>query len=70
MLIKCPTCHRRGDWFAGPHGPFCCRRCKLVDLGKWFEEEHVISKPLLPDEIEPGAGKEEPPSEESGRDGA
>jgi hypothetical protein len=35
-----------GDWFDGPFGPFCSRRCKLIDLGKWFNEENVISDPL------------------------
>ena len=44
--IKCPACKREGDWFAGAYGPFCSRRCKLVDLGKWFGEEHVISGAL------------------------
>jgi endogenous inhibitor of DNA gyrase (YacG/DUF329 family) len=44
--IKCPTCKRRGDWFATPFGPFCSKRCKLIDLGKWFGEEHAISEPL------------------------
>jgi len=44
--IKCPTCKRQGDWFSGPFGPFCSRRCKLVDLGKWFGEEHLISEPV------------------------
>jgi hypothetical protein len=46
IKIKCPTCKREGDWLAGAYGPFCSRRCKLVDLGKWFEEENVISSPL------------------------
>jgi endogenous inhibitor of DNA gyrase (YacG/DUF329 family) len=46
--VKCPTCKRQGDWFAGKYGPFCSRRCKLVDLGKWFNEEHQISEPLRP----------------------
>jgi endogenous inhibitor of DNA gyrase (YacG/DUF329 family) len=50
--IKCPTCKREGDWFAGAYGPFCSRRCKLVDLGKWFGEEHLISQPLRPGESE------------------
>jgi endogenous inhibitor of DNA gyrase (YacG/DUF329 family) len=45
-VIKCPTCKRVGDWFAQSYGPFCSRRCKLVDLGKWFGEEHLISEPL------------------------
>jgi endogenous inhibitor of DNA gyrase (YacG/DUF329 family) len=53
--IKCPTCGKRGDWFATPHGPFCSRRCKLIDLGKWLGEEYRISEPLR----EPPAGTPE-----------
>lgn len=51
--VKCPTCGRKGDWFsAGAYGPFCSRRCKLIDLGKWFGEEHLISEPLQPAHLE------------------
>lgn len=64
--VKCPTCRKEGEWFAGRYGPFCSRRCKLVDLGKWFEEEHLISEPLRPEQMEelpetppgPGRGQE------------
>ena len=27
-------------------------RCKLIDLGKWFSEEHAISDPLRPEHLE------------------
>ncbi|HXB58560.1 MAG TPA: DNA gyrase inhibitor YacG [Candidatus Acidoferrales bacterium] len=50
----CPTCRKKGDWFAGKYGPFCSERCKLIDLGKWLGGEHAISEPLpagLPDEL-------------------
>ncbi len=47
--VKCPSCKKTGDWFAGQYGPFCSKRCKLVDLGKWFSEENAISEPLRPD---------------------
>ena len=50
--IKCPTCERKGDWFSGAYAPFCSRRCKLIDLGKWFGEEHLISEPLQPAHLE------------------
>ena len=64
--VKCPTCKKRGDWFATPFGPFCSKRCKLVDLGKWFGEEHAISEPLRPEhfkdyaELPPGQKLDEP----------
>src|SRR2546426_207193 len=44
--VKCPTCKNVGDWFAGSYGPFCSHPCKLIDLGKWFNQEHCISEPL------------------------
>ncbi len=47
--VTCPTCKKRGDWFATSWGPFCSKRCKLIDLGKWFGGEHVISEPLRPE---------------------
>jgi endogenous inhibitor of DNA gyrase (YacG/DUF329 family) len=36
------------------YGSFCSQRCKLIDLGKWFGGEYVISEPLPagpPDEL-------------------
>jgi endogenous inhibitor of DNA gyrase (YacG/DUF329 family) len=26
--------------------PFCCDRCKLIDLGNWASEKYVISTPI------------------------
>lgn len=64
--VKCPMCKREGDWFAGAYGPFCSKRCKLVDLGKWFGEENAISEPLRAEHLEefaelpPGEGLDKP----------
>jgi endogenous inhibitor of DNA gyrase (YacG/DUF329 family) len=52
MNVKCPTCKKSGDWFAGKYGPFCSHRCKLIDLGKWFSGENAISQPLQPEDLE------------------
>ncbi len=49
-------CKTTGDWFAGDYGPFCSRRCRLIDLGKWFNEEQKISEPLRPEHLEKYAG--------------
>ncbi len=39
-----------------PYFPFCSKQCKLVDLDKWFEEDHRFSDSLLgPDAEAPGA---------------
>lgn len=45
-------CRKEVDWFDTPHGPFCSRRCKLVDLGKWFNEENCVSEPLRPEHFQ------------------
>jgi endogenous inhibitor of DNA gyrase (YacG/DUF329 family) len=50
--IRCPTCRKDGAWFEGPYGPFCSKRCKLVDLGNWFTEENKISEPLKPEHFQ------------------
>jgi endogenous inhibitor of DNA gyrase (YacG/DUF329 family) len=50
--VKCPTCRRSGDWLAGRYVPFCSERCKLIDLGKWFNGENAISEPLKPEHFE------------------
>ncbi|MEM9445316.1 MAG: DNA gyrase inhibitor YacG [Verrucomicrobiota bacterium] len=51
-MVKCPTCGKKGHWFATDLGPFCSRRCRLIDLGKWFDEDHRISERLRPDHLE------------------
>jgi endogenous inhibitor of DNA gyrase (YacG/DUF329 family) len=40
---------------ASPFRPFCSDRCRLIDLGAWFDERHRI-----PDESA-NAGDETPP---------
>ncbi|MGA2244137.1 MAG: DNA gyrase inhibitor YacG [Verrucomicrobiota bacterium] len=63
--VKCPTCKKSGDWFAGKYGPFCSRRCKLIDLGKWISGENAISEPLRPEHFENYGGSlpGEPPNQ-------
>ena len=64
--VKCPQCRRVGKWFETDFGPFCSKRCKMIDLGKWMEEEHVIAEPLRPDmfdgydELPPGEYLDKP----------
>lgn len=56
---RCPTCRKLGNWLAGDFAPFCSKRCRLIDLGKWLGEEHRVSQPLGPGDV---AGVEDPPS--------
>lgn len=65
-VVKCPQCGQAGQWFAQKWGPFCSERCRLIDLGKWFNEEHTVSRELRPgdfegfDELPPGPDLDRP----------
>jgi endogenous inhibitor of DNA gyrase (YacG/DUF329 family) len=51
VRYTCPHCSRevavarREDL---PSRPFCSKRCQQIDLGRWLNEEYVISDSLLP----------------------
>ncbi len=43
MKVNCPTCKNLVEWSAqSPFRPFCSKRCQLIDLGEWADEEKVI----------------------------
>jgi endogenous inhibitor of DNA gyrase (YacG/DUF329 family) len=48
QLTTCPVCGARGRWSDGTFRPFCSKRCKEIDLGKWFSEEYKFSSPIRP----------------------
>jgi uncharacterized protein len=47
LTVTCPTCKNTVRWSdESKFRPFCCERCKLIDLGDWAAENHKISQPL------------------------
>lgn len=48
--LRCSTCRKliegrpQNQYF-----PFCCERCRLVDLGRWLGEEYRIPTQEPPD---------------------
>ena len=43
-LTACPSCGQPTDLTgANLYRPFCSRRCRLVDLGGWLNEERRIA---------------------------
>lgn len=45
--IACPHCKKETPWSTeNAFRPFCSERCKLIDLGDWIEERHVIVEAL------------------------
>lgn len=44
MKVNCPQCKKSVDWAPESlYRPFCSKRCQLIDLGQWADEEHKIS---------------------------
>jgi uncharacterized protein len=43
LEVTCPNCGTPVTWSPQSRWrPFCSERCRLIDLGAWFEEEHAI----------------------------
>jgi uncharacterized protein len=50
--VKCPTCRRGVEWSPDSlYRPFCSERCRLIDLGAWFGEQHKIPGEPAEDEL-------------------
>ena len=43
MIVKCPNCKKPVVWEETPTRPFCSPRCKLIDLGRWLDEDYSIA---------------------------
>jgi endogenous inhibitor of DNA gyrase (YacG/DUF329 family) len=44
-LVSCPHCKKSALWdSANLYRPFCCERCKMIDLGKWANEEYRVEQ--------------------------
>jgi endogenous inhibitor of DNA gyrase (YacG/DUF329 family) len=41
MALRCPTCKKPVE-LSSPELPFCSERCRLIDLGRWSDEEYRI----------------------------
>ncbi|MBN8526002.1 MAG: DNA gyrase inhibitor YacG [Planctomycetes bacterium] len=51
--VRCPTCGKPVQ-LGSESFPFCCRRCRLIDLGAWIDGRHAI-----PGRTAPGDAQEE-----------
>lgn len=61
--VTCPICDAGmpGNWTEYPDYPFCSRRCKTIDLGRWLGESYRAATPI-DDRSTPGEdGSDEKP---------
>jgi endogenous inhibitor of DNA gyrase (YacG/DUF329 family) len=43
--VTCPHCGKEHQWdTSNRFRPFCSERCKLIDLGKWANEEYRVQQ--------------------------
>ncbi len=55
-MPSCPICRKPAAPRAENRAfPFCCDRCKLLDLGKWLGEEYRVPGARLGDGARPPA---------------
>jgi endogenous inhibitor of DNA gyrase (YacG/DUF329 family) len=51
--VTCPNCQRKVEWSDdSPFRPFCSRRCQLLDLGAWLQEQRGIPGEALPSGVD------------------
>jgi uncharacterized protein len=76
--VRCPICDKAMDaqgpkeW---PDWPFCTKRCKMVDLGRWLGGNYRIETPVTEEDLndlEESANSPEPavPSADPNREEA
>ena len=42
LRINCPQCAIEFLYYESAHRPFCSEKCKMIDLGHWFEESYRV----------------------------
>ena len=58
--VRCPICDAAmpGDRRDYPDYPFCSKRCRIIDLGRWLGEEYrVPDRSPSDDRSTPGEGE-------------
>ena len=65
--LRCSVCEKEFDSDKSPALPFCSRRCKLVDLNRWFGEEYGMPDVSEEEPDVPFFGEEPPEDEEAGK---
>lgn len=59
IVHKCPNCGNATELANNPFRPFCSERCKLIDFGRWANEEYRFPAEAVREEPEPEKPKGE-----------
>jgi endogenous inhibitor of DNA gyrase (YacG/DUF329 family) len=47
---RCPICDAPSGADEGAF-PFCSRRCRMIDLGRWLGGRYVVSRPMSEEDL-------------------
>ena len=51
-VFPCPQCGQPSVMSTDNHWrPFCCERCKLLDLGEWFSGKYAVAASEADDQL-------------------
>ncbi len=53
LMVQCPQCKTKFNYYSSESRPFCTEKCKLIDLGLWLSESYGVPVPendLTPEE--------------------
>lgn len=42
LEVKCPHCKKKFNYYDSEFRPFCCERCKMIDMGHWWNESYTV----------------------------
>jgi len=48
--VTCPNCKKKFDYYSSEFRPFCCEKCRLIDLGQWLSESYTVPVQKLSEE--------------------
>ena len=60
LQVKCPHCDIVFSYYDSESRPFCSERCKMIDLGHWFQESYKVP---LKEEVKENVNEDEYESE-------
>ena len=52
MNGNCPICSKERKVKDNEHFPFCCEKCKMVDLYNWFDEKYYFDDDAIKEKEE------------------
>lgn len=48
LRVNCPQCDLQFYYYQSKFRPFCSEKCKMIDLGHWFEETYTVPVKTIP----------------------